>query len=189
MPRPTKETKDKILIVVEGRKSEYYYFEGMRHDGLFPKISIEVKHVGTRTSAPQIVNRAILEKGKSDYAQCWAVFDKDNNTDDQLLQAFREARENNIQVAFSSLCFEVWILAHYTDSGLKCMASDDAIAKINKHMPKYTKVYEYAYVESKAHLAKASKRAEQMRKNLTEALHHQNPYLDIDLLIKEIVSI
>jgi len=46
-------------------------------------------------------------------AELWVVFDRDENTPQEVYAAFRLARQNGIRIAFSHPCFELWLLLHF----------------------------------------------------------------------------
>jgi hypothetical protein len=45
----------------------------------------------------------------------WAVFDKDETTDEHFAQAIQLANTNGIQVAWSNQAFECWIILHFRE--------------------------------------------------------------------------
>jgi RloB-like protein len=100
-----------FLIVCEGAKTEKYYFES------FPvSTRPEVKIVGAGCETIAVVNRALeLMKDKS-FDRVWCVFDRDPSRDktaQRFNDAIQLAKKENIQVAYSNECFEIWYLLHF----------------------------------------------------------------------------
>jgi hypothetical protein len=76
--------------------------------------------------------------------QVWCVFDVDENTDDQLQKAKKEACKNRIGIAISNPCFEIWYYLHFT-YGETNISRQDLIVKLEGHLKGYQKeadVYE-----------------------------------------------
>ncbi|MFT4628841.1 MAG: hypothetical protein ACI8PZ_007537, partial [Myxococcota bacterium] len=48
------------------------------------------------------------------YDEVWCVFDRDEH--ERFADACQMARDNNLQVAASNPCFELWLLLHFRDS-------------------------------------------------------------------------
>jgi len=49
----------------------------------------------------------------SGYDYYWLVFDKDDNSGDDIQQAISIAEKNKIRWCFSNPCFEIWFLLHF----------------------------------------------------------------------------
>lgn len=74
----------------------------------------------------------------------WCVFDKDNNTDQQLSEAKQLAQKHKFNIAFSNPCFEIWFYCHYENSTahisccgelLKKLKNIDQLKCYNKNSP------------------------------------------------------
>ena len=68
----------------------------------------------------ELIEKVIKWKVKNvceiDGDQVWCVFDVDDfykNDSQGLLNAIKNAQENNIKIAFANQCFELWILLHF----------------------------------------------------------------------------
>lgn len=116
----------RILIVCEGRKTEFHYFNGFKKIlDSFQKsksndmVVLNVKHAGNETTANQIVERAEYEKAsaKLDYSEIWCVFDKDNDAQNSPSDYNKiiatDARNAGFKVAYSNPAFELWYLLHF----------------------------------------------------------------------------
>ncbi|WP_137166766.1 RloB family protein [Salinimonas lutimaris] len=120
----SKSPKPKLIIVCEGENSEPDYiinFAKCAGNGL-----VELVLVGGAGVPTSVVRRAKTEKQKQERLarksrdpldkifEVWAVFDKDEHPN--IPQAFDLAEQNEIKVAFSNPCFEIWPIFHYDTS-------------------------------------------------------------------------
>lgn len=182
----------RFLIVCEGKKTEPNYFEWLK---TIWKVQGEVK---TNTSAgfslkiidgqkapKNVVERAIREKKKNNsYDQVWAVFDCDDFGDDNLKTAFELAKANDIKIAFSNPCFEIWFLLHFreVDSNI---ARNTLFSLIKNHIEcLYDKTDDSIHDHLIPHLDKAMTRAKALAKK--QCGNRENPYTGIYLLIDEL---
>ncbi len=127
-PRSMRHYRELMMIVCEDEGTEPYYFGKYKEyfDELFPNDTVMLIPIGTGRSSLGVVNRAIEEKMNSfenyrkEVDEVWAVFDKDDHDKNATMkehfsQAFENARNHNINVAYSNECFELWLLLHLTD--------------------------------------------------------------------------
>lgn len=106
------EEQKTILIVCEGAKTEPYYF-GKYQEVLY---ATELSIVGVGANTYTVVNKAIeviSEKEDGYYDQVWVVFDRDDFPVRNIQKAQKLAKDNNINIAFSHECFELWYLLHF----------------------------------------------------------------------------
>lgn len=83
----------------------YNRFKGCSPWELIEKVAIEKSYLTSR-------NKFIVEDGD----QCWCVFDIDeywNQNPVKFKAAIKSAKENNIKLAWSNECFELWYLLHF----------------------------------------------------------------------------
>lgn len=64
-------------------------------------------------------------------AKVVVVFDKDNHTNQEVEQAIAKARSLKIDVAFSNICFETWLLMHF-ESVVTAIPSNILHTKLEK---------------------------------------------------------
>ncbi len=119
-----KQPKRKFVLFCEGRNTEPSYFDALRASLSNALIEIEpIPGVGVpNTIADRAAEKAKelgLVKGSrkklesfEESDQAWAVFDKD---DHEVERAFDVCRANQVGIAFSNPCFEVWLILHYED--------------------------------------------------------------------------
>lgn len=108
---------------------------------IFPKDTVFLVPTGTGRNSKGVVEKAVEGKAASlnQYGKAvdevWAVFDKDdldveNKNAERFEEAFRIAEANDIKVAYSNECFELWLLLHYMDV--------DADMPLHRHSNKET---------------------------------------------------
>jgi RloB-like protein len=100
-----------FLIVCEGEKTEKYYFES------FPvSTRPEVEIIGAGCETISVVNKALELMGNKKFDRVWCVFDRDPSRDktaQRFNNALQLAKKENIDVAYSNECFEIWYLLHF----------------------------------------------------------------------------
>lgn len=136
----------RLLIVCEDIKSSKLYFESFKRDDKLKRslssISIEVVHpkdhspVGLVNECKVKIRKA--RRDRNPYNEVWIVLDKDGHAN--LDAALITARDNNIKVALSIVCFEYWILLHFEQRKLHFNKCDEIIRYvISNHFPDYKK--------------------------------------------------
>ena len=119
--RPFRNPLPRVLIVCEGTRTEPGYFHDLRHTERIP-IELEISPGGVPKTlvqrAVQLKNAAQKEaKIRQDenllYDDIWCVFDIDEHP--AVPDGKRQARDNEINLAISNPCFELWILLHFRD--------------------------------------------------------------------------
>lgn len=105
-----------FMIYCEGANTEPEYFKS------FPvrTTDTEVIAIGTGRSRTSLIEHVISKENpkriKEKSTQIWVVFDRDiqyhDNEDEDFNNAIELAEKNNIRVAYSNDCFELWFLLH-----------------------------------------------------------------------------
>lgn len=129
--------KHKLLIVTNGSKTERNYFNLIKEKRSVYNINIKIE-VG---SPKRVVEFALNYLNQFD--EIWCVFDIDNSMEEnQLLTALRLAKQNNINIAYSNLSFEVWLISHFRECS-SFYKMKDLIEILNLHLKKFNKKLEY----------------------------------------------
>lgn len=108
-------TRDKILIICEGEKTEPHYFECFRNRLKHSKkVKIDIDGCG---NDPATLVKKAKEKIK-DYDKIWCVFDRDkghSRPPEQFNIPFQlsEKQKETIKTAYSNDAFELWYLLHF----------------------------------------------------------------------------
>ena len=149
--RPFLDPKPTILIVCEGEKTEPQYLEGFSRACRNPRVRIKLAHehgvpMTLVRTAKQYKKEAEQDaaREKDDnlaYDFVWCVFDVDEHS--EVANVKEMSRDNDIDLAISNPCFELWLLLHFRDnpgmqhrSRLRRMLAD--------HVPDYRKHIEYS---------------------------------------------
>ncbi len=102
-----------FLIICEGKNTEFDYFSAI------PVLTTKIiKYLNRNTIVEEAIKLSRIEEHKN--REIWCVFDYDfeiNNVSQALKFNFdiEFAKKNNIKVAFSNDCFELWFILHYQD--------------------------------------------------------------------------
>ena len=202
-----RKVKPVTLIVTEGSQTEPRNFDYFRTRQ--KNIEIQIignKQKGSRTDYLSLVKKAIEYKNKNQIStsygdQIWIVADGDvnyNNPDPirlkntQLMNARNLAAKNDINIALSNPCFELWYLMHfkYSTSYLK---DYNAVASLLKnYISDYDKKFDIAEILS-PHLTNAIHNAAKLedyhRDNgkLQPFGSDDNPFTDVYKLIKTLI--
>ena len=172
--RPFLDPKSTILIVCEGEKTEPQYLDGFRCACRNQRVSIRLVH---KRGVPMIlVKTAKRYKEEAEQAAArekddnlaldsvWCVFDIDEHP--EVANVKEMARDNNINLAISNPCFELWLLLHFRDN--PGMQHRDRIQQmLVEHVPNYHKHVEYSTYSDG--YPQAVDRANQMDRSASEA--------------------
>lgn len=123
--KPNRTIKKKIFIFCEGKNTEPDYLQSYIHEHhqnctRLAKINRPINIEDTNKNTPvQLVSVAIDFKNKLEHPQdeVWVVYDRESThkyPDSLHQEAYSEAKNNNIKVALSNICFEYWLLLHLT---------------------------------------------------------------------------
>ena len=190
-----------VFIACEGSNTEPLYFEKlneiMEDEENYP-YAITVypdKEVddNPKTDAIGLINVAI--ERKEDFDELWVVFDKDGYTKHK--EAFKLAEENKINIAFSSISFETWVLLHFERNHNSFAKSANIINEKfhnnNTYLSDYAKSGDYnVYPKIQTETKKAFENASWLRNwlntnNHKNKIYDVNPYTDIDFLVKKLI--
>lgn len=136
--RKNYKVRDTFYIITNGKVTEKNYFDLIKKY----KSIYDVKVIFYNGDVYSLVNNAM--RYTSDANQVWCVFDIDNSFEEGLLeQAIKLAKNYNIELAYSNIAFETWLLYHFEDCTKKmnanqCIEELDKIL-VNLHAPKYEK--------------------------------------------------
>ena len=107
MQRKLKTTK---LILCQGHVTEVNYFRGFH--------SATVRSL-RHPSAKHIVSKALRYKEEFvrmqgiEIDETWIVMDRNTFPKTHLVEEFKKAESQSIDIAISNVCFELWILQHF----------------------------------------------------------------------------
>jgi hypothetical protein len=133
-----------VAIVITEGETERIYFNGLKQRNL----NIEIRpERGKRPNALQLMENCEkriredeLDIEDGDIAIC--VFDVDNNSQKDIEAAIDLAEKNNIIVALSNPCFELWYLLHFREINHH-VSCRDVQSELSRHIPDYDKTGDY----------------------------------------------
>jgi len=186
-PRPVRK---RLFIVCEGEKTERFYFEEFIKSCGFRGMQVEVKVLKSKRTTPcELIETAIKKCRMNEKSrkyledEIWVVYDKNGYT--KHCEADTLARQKKINVAFSSISFEFWILLNFEETTRKFTNSKEIIDYLKKKYLDYDKTNPKLYDDIKDRTEDAFKRAENIRKvqkqNCPNKKRYElNPYTNVD---------
>lgn len=133
-PIPIRKT---LLLVVEGQ-TEQIYFNSVKRSLRMSNITIEPE-LAQRTHPKDILDMAINKKKCGDFDDIWCVFDLDIINEREREIIYKEAENNDIKIAGSLPCFEIWFLLHYRYSTKTYSNCDELIEELRSYIDGYNK--------------------------------------------------
>jgi RloB-like protein len=177
----TREIRQRFLIICEGEKTEPNYFRSFR----VPKVVIEVQGLGMNPS--KLVDKAIEQKNPEEYDQIWCVFDRDSWTETDFHNAIKNAKDADIEIAYSNESFELWYILHFEflNTGIP---RSDYLKKLDRHLgQKYAKNSDDIYDKLLEHQPNAIKNAENLLKKYQPCNPaNDNPSTTVHRLVQEL---
>jgi len=140
------EPRTRVLICCEGEVTEPSYLDGLRRELQIRLVQIEVVPCGMNPKT--LVDHAVEKKKGAErqarrekddnlkYDEVWCVFDVDAHQ--HVPDAKQKAAANNIKLAISNPCFELWLLLHFQDQ-TAYIERHPVQSACRGHMPGYEK--------------------------------------------------
>ena len=200
-----------ILIACEDQTTEPEYFKEYKDsfEAIWPKETLFLKPIGTGRNSLGVVQQAIEKRSKLEtndkttIDQTWAVFDKDDlDKSEGNIERFNEAfdlgEEEEVKIAYSNECFELWLLLHFEKvDPKKAIPRAEIYSRlekaIQKHQPEF--VYEHGnsnvvkLVSKYGNKKAAIKRAEELFNYHNQEKHQpieSNPNTLVYNLVREL---
>ncbi len=143
--RPLGERRYKklFLIAAEGVKTEPLYFSIFTDDSAIVRVScLKGKH---DSSPPHVLKRMtdyLQIEGLKSSDEAWLIVDKDQWTEEQLLQLHQwSLLHESYGFALSNPKFEYWLLLHFED-GTGITSTRDCTVRLNHWIPGYDKGFD-----------------------------------------------
>jgi len=204
MTRKKRSLRRTIFIACEGRNTEPIYFE---------KIAEEIEDRGTFSvtiypergdDSPMSHALGLVLEARSridDFDEVWVVFDRNGYTKHK--EAFELAAETvngkRVNIAFSSIAFELWVLLHFEKSSTVFAKSAEIVQLLRDkgYFPAYEKkAYIDTYSFLKNRTLQAMENTAWLRHELEKAgvldgrpLYELNPYTDVNALVARLLEI
>jgi hypothetical protein len=154
--------------------TEAGYFRALCKAFRNPLVAVEIDDAG---GVPKtLVERAAARKREAErdaksqrdeflsYDEVWCVFDVDEHP--HLPDARQQARDNEIDLAVSNPCFELWALLHFQDHTAH-IERRDARRRLKRHLPEYDKALPFARLHPK--YADAVRRSQELDRRREDA--------------------
>ena len=207
--RKLRQLKQSIYIVCEGTNTERIYFEEIaQQKDVFDKYAITVypseeeqkkSKTGGLTIYTDAVNLVKLAQKEIDnYDEVWAVFDKNGYTKHQEVFSTANKRTKKVNIAFSSIAFEHWILLHYEKNQTGFLKSQEISDYLNSqgYFLNYSKkanisVYLKIQDQTQTAIENAAWLRREMAKNLAacgDKIYELNPYVTVDKLVMKLLD-
>jgi len=194
---PKRQPRKRLLVLCEGKVTEPKYLNAFRHEHRSQLVEVEVMPEcgDPKTLVEQAVERKKYAEREArrysdpyrKYDEVWCVFDVDEHL--KLAEAKQQARDNGLNLAISSPCFELWILLHFQDQQAH-IERDVLRVEVRKHLPGYEKVVPYDKVQP--HYEEAVLRANALTKWQIEQgrpKEEENPSTGVHKLTKRIAEL
>jgi hypothetical protein len=195
--RPTREARTLILIVCEGEKTEFRYFEAMRQSKGLRTVAIEVTGAGRQCE--QLIEHAVKLRRQRQkdantlpYDEVWCVFDREAaNEPEHFRRSIERAGRESINVAVSNPSFEYWYLLHYRETNQPFHNADDVCRALRHHecMPGYQKNQE-VFERLDSYMNVALERAARLYEGHPDCEHDRfpNPSTLVYQLIRRLIE-
>lgn len=164
-PSGVRRRKPTYVIATEGEKTEPDYFAYLDREYRDVNIII-IPATDGRSQPSQVLNSLLCKKkefAKTDMNsyQFWIVIDHDGRLRSELESVIQDAEANQVSVADSNPCFEVWLIQHFsalTDipelSHVKPVKTCGFVT--NKHLKSYDPQYKKRCLDDTKYMPKVS---------------------------------
>ena len=185
--KPKRKPKPLVVLFCEGEITEPTYLACInRHWG--NHVALDFRECGTDPKG--IVNAAVKVKKHSkrlkksdpneEIEAIWCVFDRDQHL--LVPEALQQADANDIPVAFSDPCFELWLLLHFQDQTAH-LERAEASRLCKLYMPDYRKQPDMELLLPL--LPEAERRAAALcNRQDTAEMNRSNPWTEVHRLIE-----
>ncbi|RDV36271.1 RloB domain-containing protein [Bradymonadaceae bacterium TMQ3] len=149
-----RDPKKRFLVVCEGLVTEPDYLKGFSRWVKNPRVEVEIPktHGVPLTVVSTAIdlkeeNRRHAKREKDDnllFDEVWCLHDVDEHP--HLTEARQLAESNDIQVAISNPCFELWVLLHFREQpGAQHRKKLSRL--VGEHLPEYEKALRFEELE------------------------------------------
>jgi hypothetical protein len=189
-----KNAPKRVLILCEGETEEIYFKSYVSEKNRARKLSaVSVQIYQPKRFTPKELLKEAERKIKEErngipYESVWIVFDKDQHP--YIPETFRASEKLDVQIAFSAICFEYWIILHFEKTTKVFINGDAAVNYIrSKYYPEYQKAEENFFHKIKDRIDTAIQYADEIMKNRAEEIadgqqpYDFDPYTDVHILI------
>lgn len=131
----------KIYVWSHTKKAEIEYFQDFKNH-LQTSLLMPQKNIlwTPQQLIEEIIKWKTINIHEDDGDQVWCIFDIDDfykKEKDNLMTAVQNAIKNNIKIAYTNECFELWILLHFQKPTSAIIRGVSIEKKINTNFKKY----------------------------------------------------
>jgi hypothetical protein len=150
-----------FILAVEGTKTEPQYFAIFNDENSFVRVNcLRGRHDSSPLHVLARMETHLKKEGLKKSDEAWLVVDRDQWTEEQLLQLHKwSLQAANYGFALSNPKFEFWLLLHFED-GDGVSSSQICSQKLERHLPGYDKGIDVRKITDTM-IAHAIKRARQ----------------------------
>lgn len=196
--------KPVFRVFCEGAKTEPLYIKGFINHFHSNKRTVILVEDTNKNTPVQLVNIAVESKKKGHEEDViWVVFDRESEEkypNELHSKARKKAKDNNIEIAISNVCFEYCILLHFLYTTSPYYSCSDLLknSKLKNHIKgvglnDYEKNLPLLFDKLKEMIPLAIKNAEKLKKYAISssqrgksAPHFLNPYVDVHEMFQDI---
>lgn len=182
-------------MVCEGKVTEPEYIQGFVRKAR--NATVEVRIHGEHGDPRKLVEMAKNEKQQATarakregddflrYDEVWCAFDRDQH--ERFEDACQMARDNQLELAVSNACFELWLLLHFRESP-GAQDREHVRKMLKKFLPDYDKHFDFERIADR--VDQATKRARRLDKEAKQVGEPQrNPTTGFYRLIESIARV
>jgi RloB-like protein len=188
-----KPVRKRILIISEGKKTEPNYFNSLKQQ--YRLSSVDIKDTKKNTGKELLVIAIDLFKiskaEKNEYDEIWIVLDRDGYT--KHPQVFDRLKHYpKIKIAFSSPCFEYWLLLHFEYTSAPFNDCNDAIKKLSQYLPEYEKGRDNSGLLLPTiddAISNSKKIVKHHEETSNQNIWEFNPFTDLHILVEKLINL
>jgi len=108
----TRNVKKRILVIYNGKETEGNYIKALKTR--YSATGVIIKPRFENKDALKLVEsmKRLKEREENNFDEFWCIFDVENVTPEQFIKFINISKKEKIQLAYSKISFELWILLH-----------------------------------------------------------------------------
>jgi hypothetical protein len=185
--RPFRAPAPTLLVFCEGKVTERQYINDLARHLRATSVSVSREHGDPKHLVEfAVAERRARRRGREARDSIWCVFDADDH--ERLTEALVQARDNNLPVALSNPCFELWVLLHFEDQ-TAFIERAPLRARVQEFIPGYDKLLPFDVLLPGEDDAMARAEALSQRHVGNGSPEHENPSSGVWRLVADIASV
>ncbi|TYW05592.1 RloB domain-containing protein [Listeria monocytogenes] len=186
----SKSLNNSYFVVCEG-ETEKNYLKHLRQK--YSRRNVEVKTVTGSGQAYELVEytiKTINNRGKAfkkSIKKTYVVFDKDEIEATKIQKAFKLASKNDINICFSNINFDLWLLLHFQELQKERVIE---VKKLNDNLAEVLNIANWCEHKASPKICeKLTDKIQQAFNNwekIKENNKENNPYTDVPKMLQEI---